>query len=164
MKRIEVKDLPANVTAYELADGSIYRIHMDLITPVDQLAAAADVEVETRGYLIDKNGSLLIDENLEPITLPRQRARIPLANVRAGADTVKPGWVQRDAPTDPEASVRKLKNLPKTAEAGDEVVVDDKFYIYSDGIYEQVRRNRLASLDVPAAETLDPEMVANLIP
>lgn len=169
MKRIEVKGLPANITAYELTDGSIYRIHMDMITPVDQLSTASDVEVETRGYLIDKDGSLLIDENLEPITLPRQRARIPLANVRAGADTMKPGWVKQNLPED-EAQraaalegVKKLKNLPKTGEPGDTAHVGDELFVYGEGLYDSVRRGRLADLDVAPTRPQDMD-IQNLLP
>lgn len=172
MKRINVADLAANATAYELDDGRVYRIHMNLITPVQNLATADYVEVETKGYQIDKSGAFMVDDNGEPITLPPQRARIPLANVRAGLDTVKPGWVAQNLPEDEAAQAealkgaRKLKKLPSEGEAGDKVLVDDVLYGWGDGLYDQVRRQRLADLapmaDAPAA--LDDATIQDLIP
>lgn len=150
MERIDVKDLPANATAYRLDDGRIFRVHLDLKTPAEQIATATDVEVETRGYQINEAGAFMIDDNQEPITLPTQRARIPLENVRQGADTMKPGWQERTAPENEDHPVKKLKNLPKTGAPGDEVSVDGKFYVYTEGLYESVRRNRIAELGAVA--------------
>ena len=150
MKRIDVSDLPANAAAYELEDGRIFRVHLELKTPTDQLATAQDVEVETRGYQINAAGAFMVDDNLEPITLAPQRARIPLANVREGRDTMKPGWREVTEQPDPETPARKLKKLPATAEPGDVVLVDDKFYAYTEGLYESVRRHRLLELKAEA--------------
>ena len=172
MKKIDIKDLPSNATAYQLDDGRIYRIHMTLITPVSQLATADYVEVETNGYQIDKSGAFMVDENQEPIMLPKQRARIPLANVRAGTDSVKPGWqVQQpssgDTFTEEELKgARKLKKLPATAEQGDRVLVDDELYAYGQGLYESVRMGRLSQItQEPAAPSpLDQAAIDDLIP
>lgn len=172
MNRIDVKDLPSNATAYQLDDGRIYRIHMNLITPVSQLATADYVEVETNGYQIDKSGAFMVDDNGEPIMLPKQRARIPLANVRAGTDSVKPGWQVQSLPEDEAArdealkGARKLKKLPSTAQPGDRVMVGDDLYVYGLGLYESVRRGRLNSIAPLAQDSspLDQKMVEDLIP
>lgn len=172
MKRINIADLAPNATAYQLDDGRVYRIHMNLITPVQSLSTADFVEVETKGYQIDKTGAFMVDDNGEPVMLPPQRARIPLANVRAGLDTVKPGWVAQTLPED-EAEraealkgARRLKKLPGEGEAGDKVLVDDVLYGWGDGLYDQVRRQRLADLgaapDAPAP--LDDATIQALIP
>lgn len=167
MKRIDVKDLPANAAAYELDDGRIFRVHLDLKTPTDQLATANDVEVETRGYQINEAGAFMIDDNQEPITLPPQRARIPLANVREGRDTMKPGWVEQvyDPAGEEPVDARKLKKLPATGTPGEQVLTDGKLYTYSDGLYESVRRNRLLEVksEAPRAE-VDQAFVDGLIP
>lgn len=171
MKRIEVPDLASNATAYELDDGRIYRVHLILLTPAQNLATADYVEVETRGYQIIANGAFLVDDNGEPIMLPPQRARIPLANVRAGADTVKPGWVKQNLPEDEAALVeavkgaKKLKNLPKSAEPGEKVQVGEELFAYGEGLYDQVRRGRLSALAPENAVTpLDAATLADFTP
>jgi len=175
MKRIEVSDLARNAQAYQLDDGRIYRIHLNLLTPVDKLATADYLEVETNGYQIDKSGAFMVDDNGEPITLAKQRARIPMANVRAGADSVKAGWQAQATPdenSDPDAyasaieGARKLKKLPKTGEPGDRVLVDGQLYAYGEGLYEQVRQSRLAQIDAGAGtlDALDDAAVADLLP
>ena len=175
MKRIEIADLAKNAFAYELDDGRVYRLHMNLITPVDKLATADYVEVETNGYEIDKHGNFVVDDNGEPITLAKQRARIPLANVRAGTDSIKEGWQAQAMPSeksDPEAyaatveGAKKLKKLPKTGEQGDKVMVDGTVYAYGLGLYEQVRRQRLAQVapSSSAPSALDQEAIDALIP
>lgn len=167
MKRIDVKDLPANAAAYELDDGRIFRVHLELKTPTDQLATAQDIEVETRGYQINADGAFMVDDNLEPITLPAQRARIPLGNVREGRDTMKPGWVEQ--PYDPAAGIsegtRQLKKLPATGTPGEQVLTGDKLYSYSDGLYESVRLHRLLELKAEAPTPVaDQAFVDSIVP
>lgn len=169
MKKIEVPDIASNATAYQLDDGRIYRVHMVLVTPAQLLATADYVEVETRGYQIAANGAFMVDDNGEPIMLTPQRARIPLVNVRSGLDTVKPGWVKQ-API-PEGreldttGARKLKTLPKTGEPGEKVLIGDELHAYTDGLYDHVRRSRLANLatETPVAP-LDAATLADLTP
>lgn len=172
MKKIEISDTAKNAVNYEMDDGRIYRIHMDLLTPTASLPTADYVEVETRGYEIAKNGAFVVDDNGEPITLKTQRARIPLANFRAGIDTMKPGWVKQTLPEDEAAAAeavkdaRKLKKLPASAESGDKVVVGDELYAYSEGLYDAVRQQRLREVkpntDAPAV--LDESAIEGLIP
>lgn len=167
MKRIDVKDLPSNAAAYELDDGRIFRVHLDLKTPTDQLATAQDVEVETRGYQINEAGAFMIDDNQEPITLPPQRARIPLGNVREGRDTMKPGWVEQayDPAGEEPVGARKLKKLPATGTPGEQVLTDGKLYSYSDGLYESVRRHRILELgSVTPTPVADQAFVDSILP
>lgn len=170
MKRIDVKDLPSNVSAYELDDGRIFRVHLELKTPVDQLATAGDVEVETRGYQINAQGALLVNDSQEPIMLAPQRARIPLTNVRSGLDTVKPAWVKQVFADDASREkltegVKKLKHLPKTGEPGDSVMVGDDMFVFSDGLYESVRRSRAAEIKVDVVnDELTEQVIADLTP
>lgn len=172
MKRVDIPDLPENATAYQLDDGRYYRVHLRLITPVQNLATADYVEVETNGYQIDKSGAFMVNDDQEPITLEKQRARIPLSQFRAGLDTLKPGWVKQTLPDDEVAQAealkdaRKLKTLPKTGESGDKVLSNDELYVWSDGLYDAVRRARVAGIapDAEAPEPLDEEIIANMIP
>lgn len=169
MERIEVVDLPANASAYQLDDGRIFRVHLDLKTPMSLLAQANDIEVETRGYQINEAGVIQLNANLEPIMLPPQRARIPLANVREGRDVMKPGWVERAY--DPEAPLpegtQELEALPATGMPGELVLLDsdDKLYAYSNGLYESVRISRLSELGAAVPTPLaDQAFVDSLIP
>jgi len=171
MKRVNIQDLPANATAYELDDGRIYRMHLTLMTPTSKLNTVDYVEVETKGYRIDKSGAFMVDENQEPIMLAPQRARVPLGNIRTGSDTAKPGWVRQNLPEDENEraevtkGVKKLKNLPKEGVVGDAVMVGDEMFGYSDGVYERVRMARLESLPQEAAATpLDDATIQSLIP
>lgn len=171
MKKIAIKDTPAGAENYQLEDGRIFRIYLDLKTPVAQLATAESIDVETRGYQIDKSGAFMVDDNQEPIFLQPSRSRIPMANIRSGTDTAKPGWVQQvvlegdELAEEDMKSVRKLKNLPKTGEPGDRVVVGDELYAWSDGVYDSIRRARLTNLPQEKADTpLDDATVESLIP
>lgn len=167
MESIEVVDLPANASAYQLDDGRIFRVHLDLKTPMSLLAQANDIEVETRGYQINEAGVIQLNANLEPIMLPPQRARIPLVNVREGRDLMKPGWVER-AYT-PEAGVpegtQELEELPATGTPGEPVLTGGKLYSYTKGLYESVRISRLSELGAAVPTPLaDQAFVDSLIP
>lgn len=174
MQRIEVPNLPANASAYQDDAGNIYRVHLDLKTPIETLTSASSyVEVETRGYLIDASGSLLVDDNLEPIMLPAQRARIPMGNIINGTDTASPGWVKQPLPEDEAArsealkSGRKLKHLPKSGTVGELVIVDDELYAFSEGLYEAVKRGRVAAAapaPVAAPDALSAAVLEKLAP
>lgn len=171
MKRIEIADTADNASNYQLEDGRIYRIHMKLITPKEQLATSDYVEVETRGFEVTKNGSFVVDDDGVPVSLPLQRARLPLANVRAGNDTAKPGWVKQDLPGDEEARAEhlsghsKLKAIPKTGSPGDVKRVGDELYSYTEGLYDQVRRARLNEvLPLVDYNILNDAQIAALIP
>lgn len=171
MKRIEIADTHQSASNYELADGRILRIHMKLITPKEQLATADFVEVETRGFEVDKKGSFIVDAEGMPVQIAPQRARIPLANVRQGMDSVKPGWIKQSLPTDEAARTqalephKPLKNLPKTGEAGDVKRMGDDLYTWTEGLYEQVRRGRLAEVaNAAAVPKFDEAQVNDLVP
>ena len=171
MKRIEIADTHQSASNYELEDGRVIRIHMKLITPKEQLASADFVEVETRGFEVDKRGAFVVDGEGMPITIAPQRARIPLANVRQGMDAVKPGWIKQSLPTDKEqlATVlephKAIKNLPKTGTTGDIKRVGDELFTWTDGLYEQVRKGRLADLaNAAAVPKFDEAQVNDLVP
>jgi hypothetical protein len=174
MKTVNIKGTPPAATNYQLDDGRIYRILLFLLTPESALATADDVSVETRGYEVTQDGSFVIDDNGEPITLPNQRARIPMANVRNGSATMKAGWNAQNLPEEEDdeaykeatAGARKLKKLPSEGEVGEKVLVDGTLYVYELGLYETIRQMRLQEVkpqepDVPA-ET--PEDVKALLP
>lgn len=171
MKRIEIPDTVGSASNYELDDGRIIRIHLRLVTPVEQLGNADYVEVETRGFEVDKKGSFIVDNEGMPIAIAPQRARIPLTNVKQGLDSVKAGWIKNTLPEDKDALAaalephKSLKNLPKTGDTGDVKRVGDELYTWTDGLYEQVRRGRLAEIaNVKPAVKLDEETINSLIP
>lgn len=176
MNRIDIKDNPANASNYELEDGRIVRVHLRLLTPDSELAKAEFIDVETVAYEITKSGAFVVDDNGEPITLPKQRTRIPLANVRAGADSMKPGWTRQDLSYDPKnprddvADVKQLKALPKSGKSGDRVYVeaDKSTYVYTDGLYETVRHSRVAEMlsivPIAVVQTLTADQLKDLRP
>lgn len=172
MKRIEIADTAASAANYELDDGRIFRIHLKLITPQEQLGSADFVEVETRGFEVTKNGSFVVDDDGMPVLLAPQRARIPLANIRSGLDSAKPGWIKQTLPDDKDARAqvldphKSIKTLPKSGEPGDVKRVGDELYTYTDGLYEQVRRGRIGEVlnTKQSAPKLDADAVASLVP
>lgn len=157
MKKVEIADTVASATNYQLDDGRIIRIHTKLITPEAQLADADFVEIETRGFEVTKSGAFVVDDDGVPVMIAPQRARIPLGNVRAGVDSVKPGWIKQTLPDDEAAKAaaldphKKLKNLPKTSEPGELARVGDELYTWTDGLYESVRRGRIAETAAAAS-------------
>jgi len=173
MKKVKIAGTPAAGTNYELDDGRVIRILLFLRTPVDQLATATDLTVETRGYEINKEGAFIIDDNGEPIMFKSQISRIPMANVKDKGSTLKEGWVIQPRPDDDETweqmteGVKKLKNLPKDAEAGDRVIVNHDLYMFQEGIYEAIRKGRLQeaiAMGGPPPTTLTDEEISALMP
>lgn len=166
MERITLPGIPANASAYLLDDGRIYRVHLDLKTPEDKLSTADYVEIETRGYEVDESGALILDGNGEPKLIKAQRARIPLANVRNGTDSVKPGWVM--VPEAPRAEGEEVpeddvSELPTTANEGDVLRFGGIVYRYTLGLYEACRRMRLTEVP-PVVAALDAATLASLRP
>ena len=168
-KKINIADTPDSAINYEMEDGRIYRIYTTLVTPHALLKTADNLEIETHGYQITRDGSFVVDDNGEPVMIPRQRTRIPMSSIRNGSDTANPGWIRQPV-ADPEEElkgVKKLKNLPKTGEPGDRVNIDGELYAYTEGLYDSTRQRRLreigASSAVPA-NPLDDEAIANLLP
>lgn len=173
---VDVKDSPKNSTTYLLPDGRYVRVHLKLLTTDDALATANEVEVRTSAYEVNKNGDFIVDEDGEPVMMPRQGIRIPLSQVHSGATLMKPGWVETDIAYDPKnpredsADVRQLKNLPKNGKSGERVYIegDKKTYSYTDGLYENVRRQQITTFTranvLPATTTVDPSKIEALKP
>lgn len=171
MKKIQIADTVSSASNYQMDDGRIYRIHLKLITPKEQLATSDFVEVETQGYEVTKSGAFVVDDDGMPVTIPVQRARIPLENVRNGNDSVKAGWVKQAlVETGDElaallAQHTKLKNIPKTGEHGDVKRVGDDLYSYTDGLYDKVREARLSEISKASTPVVfDEAQVSALIP
>lgn len=161
MNKLTIEGTARNASVYKLDDGRIFRVHLNLITPVDNIASASFLEIETNGYQISLDGSLVLDGNGEPITISRQRARIPMGSIRDGRDTVHPRW--REIEGDP-GDAPEFQDLPESSEPGDRAVLNGKLYVFDEGIYERIRRQRVSETGPALPPPLDQEAVASLIP
>lgn len=146
METININGTPPNVGHYRLDDGRCIRIVLALVTKEVDLPTASFIEVETRGYEITDAGDFVTDANLEPVTIKAQRARIPLEPVRAGLDSMKPGWVLTD---EEPGDLDEHFALPEVAEHDDRVLMGGHVYRYTLGLYEKVRRMRVSEVAAP---------------
>lgn len=173
MKVVNVKGTPDGAANYELEDGRIFRVILKLKTPDEQIASADHLTLEAVGYEITKDGAFVVDERYgEPVTLRAQATQLPLAGIRAGTETAKPGWVRQALPEGEVErdsvleGVKKLKRLPGGGKDGDLLNIEGELYSWSEGTYEGLRRALLQQVQTPGTlgTAPDPEQLAALRP
>jgi hypothetical protein len=154
--RVEVPGTPAGAENFRLPDGRVFRVLLRLLTPPEKLATAAEVEVETEAVEVTASGEFVVEAGA-PVVLPRRRAIVPLERVRAGLDTMRPGW--RRLPLAGAALAAELDRLPNSidepelAEPGDRIRKGGAVFEYGLGVYADIREGRLR--EVPAAALSD---------
>lgn len=151
--RVEVPGTPQGAENFRLDDGRIFRVALRLVTPEAALAAAAEVEVETEAVEVTAAGEFVSAAGV-PRVLPLRRALVPLERVRAGLDTMRPGW--RRLPLQGAALAAELDKLPNSielpdlAEPGDRARTGGVLFEFSLGVYAAIREGRLREV-APAA-------------